>query len=145
MAWAGNAWADDAWFGTAWAVNVSSSGGWGFMMKFEDFREKRDKEEEEREKVREEIEAIKDDTDREIAQILQKDLSLEAREKELKDLEILVSTTFQADNSELTSNVAKAFARAAVQKNHSAMEALERELDREREEDEFLMIAMMML
>lgn len=142
MGWAIGAWSDDAWFGTAWSTIRSSA---GFMMKFEDFREKRDEEKEERIKIREEIQAIQDETDREIAQILQKDIALEAREKELKDLQELVATTFKSDNRELTGNVAKAFARAAVQKNRSAMEALEREMDQLREDEEFLLIAMVVL
>lgn len=128
---------------------TAPSGGWDFMMKFEDFREKREKDKSEREKVREEIEAIKDETDREIAQILQKDLALESREKELKDLEFLVATTFRNEDIEKakahSERVAKAFVRAAVQSNRSAVEALEREMDRAREEDEFLLIAMMVL
>jgi len=118
-------------------------------MEFEDFREKRDKDKEEREKIREEIQAIQDETDREIAQFLQKDIALEAREKELKDLEVLVATTFRNEDivkaKALSEGVAKAFVRAAVQSNRSSIEALEREMDQIREDEEFLLIAMVVL
>ena len=153
MAWATGAWKTNAWYGTAWADNeavevvTQPSGGWDFMMKFEDFREKRDRDKAERDKIREEITEIESDVDREIARILQKDLKNEARERELKDLELLVATTFRNEDIPKAKihGVAKEFVRAAVQGNFSAMEALEREMDRIREDEEFLMLAMVIL
>ncbi len=126
---------------------VSPSGGWDFMMQFEHFRTKRDREAEERKRIQQEIEAIANETDREIAKILQSDLAIEARDKELKDLETLVATTFRNDDMAKAEahGVAKAFARAAVQSNRSAMEALEREMDRAREDEDFLLLAMVIL
>lgn len=128
-------------------VRVTPSGGWDFMMKFESFREKREKDRRERDKIHEEIEVIEDVVDREIAQILQKDLITEAREKELKGLELLVATSFRNEDlpKAKAHGVAKAFVRAAVQGNFSAMEALEREMDSIREDEEFLMLAMVIL
>jgi hypothetical protein len=122
-------------------------GGFKFLMEFEDFREKRDRDKEERDKIREEITDIEDDTDREIAQILQKDLIAEAREKELKDLELLVAATFSNEDIPKAKihGIAKEFVRAAVQSNFSAIEALERKMDRIREDEEFLLLAMVIL
>ena len=116
-------------------------------MEFEDFRDKRDRERAIRDKIRESLEDIESSTDREIAQILQKDIKTEAREKELQALEFLVATTFRNEDIAKAPNerVAKAFVRAAVQGNFSAMEALEREMDRAREDEMFLFIAMVLL
>jgi len=121
--------------------------GWKFLMDFDRFREKREEDEEERERVKEEVEAIESPVDKEIAQLLQQDIEAEDRAKEIKALELLI--TENATPQDLIAaeahNVAKAFARAAIQKNFSAVEALERELDREREESEFLMLALVLL
>lgn len=126
---------------------TAPSGGWDFMMKFESFREKRESDKSERDKIREEIEEIASDVDREIAQILQTDRITEAREEELQALEVLVSESFRNEDmaNARAHGVAKAFVRAAVQRNFSAVEALEREMDQIREEDEFLLLAMMIL
>jgi hypothetical protein len=120
--------------------------GWKFLMEFDTFRIKRDEEEEKRKKDSEEIKAL-EDTDRQIAELLQQDIKAEARQKEIKELERIIARNATAQDliDAEAHNVAKAFARAALQKNFSAVEALEREMDRKREEDEFLMLAMVIL
>ncbi|MEE9541200.1 MAG: hypothetical protein V3V85_06885 [Candidatus Thorarchaeota archaeon] len=128
-------------------VTSRPKGGFKFLVEFEDFREKRDSDKSERDKIREEITAIEDVVDREIAQILQQDTIKEAREKELKALESLVATSFRNEDipKAKVHGVAKELVRAAVQGNFSAMEALERKMDRLREDEEFLMLAMVIL
>ena len=123
------------------------TGGWDFLQAFDVFRDKRERDEEERDKIRELVEDIEDAETREIAQILQRDRITEAREQELQALEVLVSESFRHEDmsNARAHGVAKAFGRAAAQRNFSALEALERELDRIREEDEFLLLAMVIL
>jgi hypothetical protein len=120
--------------------------GWKFLMEFDTFRQKRDEEEEKRKKDLEQIKEL-EDTDRQIAELLQQDIKAEARQKEIKELERIIARNATAQDliDAEAHNVAKAFARAALQKNFSAIEALEREMDRKIEEDEFLMLAMMIL
>jgi len=121
--------------------------GWKFLMEFESFRKKREEDEEERERVKEIVEALESPVDKEIAQLLQQDIEKEDRAEEIEKLEQLI--TENATPQDLIAaeahNVAKAFARAALQKNFSAIEALERELDRKAEEEEFLMLALVIL
>lgn len=155
--WAEAAWIEASWISTAWddepnvpvvvTPEARATGGWDFLMKFDHFRDKRDSDKEERDKIQEEITEIADDVAREIAEILQKDLITAAREKELQSLELLVASSFRNEDipKAKAHGVAKAFVRAAVQSNFSAMEALEREMDRIREDEEFLMLAMVIL
>lgn len=128
-------------------VDVPATTGWKFLMDFDRFRKQREEDEEERERVKEIVEAIESPVDKEIAQILQKDIETEDRAKEIKALEQLI--TENATPQDLIAaeahNVAKAFARAALQKNFSAIEALEREMDQKQEEDDFLMLALVLM
>ncbi len=120
--------------------------GWKFLMEFDTFRTKRDEEEEKRKKA---LEAIKEleATDREIGELLQQQLAIESRQQEIIELERIIANN--ATKQDLIAaeahNVAKAFARAALQKNFSAIEALEREMDRKIEEEDFLMLALVIL
>ena len=148
-AWATGAWGDNAWFGTAWFEEPVPTGGWIFLSMFDAFRQKKVEDEEERKKKLKSISEIDNDLDREIAQRLQKDLQQEDRERELQRLERLVAQSFSNQDLPLAraynERVAKAFARVAVQKNFSAIEALEREMERAREEEEILLLALAML
>lgn len=135
------------WSAEVVVEEVPATTGWKFLMDFDRFRKKREEDEEEREKVKEIVEAIESPVDKEIAQLLQQDIETEDRAKEIKALELLI--TENATPQDLIAaeahNVAKAFVRAAIQKNFSAVEALERELDQQREQDEFLMLALVLL
>lgn len=120
--------------------------GWEFLTDFEVFRTKRDDEEEKRKKALEAVKALEDKTDREIGEFLQQDLKAEARAGEIRELQRLVAkTTAQDLIAAEAHNVARTFARAAMQKNFSAIEALEREMDAKIEEEEFLMLALVIL
>ncbi len=121
-------------------------GGWQFMMDFDVFRKKRDDDEEKRKKDLAKVKALKDKTDREIGELLQRQIQKEARVKQIRELERLVAKTTAQDLIDAKAhNVAQAFARAALQKNFSAIEALEREMDRKIEEEDFLMLALVIL
>lgn len=129
------------------AVVATATTGWKFLMDFDRFRKKRDEEEEERRRTKELVKEIESEVDREIAQLLQQDIADDVRKREIEELERLIAenATPQDFIAAEAHNVAKAFARAALQKNFSAIEALERELDRKIEEDEFLLLALVIL
>ena len=127
---------------------VVPTGGWDFLMAFDVFRDRRDDDQRQRERDLEEIEEL-EPISKEIAQIMQADEKKQAREIELARLEMLVSESFSNQAVKLARaysvKVANAFVRAELQGNFSAMEALEREMDRLREEEDFLLLAMVVL
>ena len=132
--------------GTVIVIPVTGGPGWKFVMDFDMFRTKRDAEEEERKRIKELVEDIESPVDREIATLLQEDLDKEARKQQIKELQRIIAENATAQDlmAAEAHNVAKAFARAAMQKNFSAIEALEREMDKKIEEDEFLMLAILL-
>jgi len=141
--WASTVWAQDVWFEGAVAAATT---GWKFLMEFDTFRIKRDDEEEKRRKALEAIESL-NDTDREIGELLQQELTAESRKEQISELERIIAQNATAQDLIAAEghNVAKAFTRAALNKNFSAIEALEREMDRKIEEEEFLMLALVIL
>ena len=93
----------------------------------------------------EEIEEIPG-IDGEIAALLHQDDEKELIESSLKELENLVKSTSKAQiEQDFNTKVAKAFTRAAIQGNFSALQAFEREMERVREEDDFFLLAVMTL
>lgn len=136
-------------YGAGVAVAVVPTGGWIFLSMFDAFRQRKVEDEEQRKKRLEAINKIDNDLDREIAQHLQQDLQKEDRERELQKLESLVAQSFSNQDLPLAraynERVAKAFVRVAVQGNFSAIEALEREMERVREEEEVLLLALALL
>ena len=110
-------------------------------------RSKRDRQEElDRLKLeRQELEAV----DREIANILHKRMEYEARTAEIDSLELMIKSSFSARQAELamdySDKVGKAYIRAAEKGTFSAVEAFEREMEKALEEEEFLMLAIMVL
>lgn len=121
------------------------SGGWGFLNSYDSYRQKKERDKRRLKRLLEEIKALESPIDREIAEILHKDTAEDTRLEQLAELERMVASSFR--NSELekartySERVAKAYVRANVQGNFSALEALEREIERAREEEEFLLIA----
>ena len=126
-----------------------AGGGWMPLSDFYDrYKVEQKEREEERKRIKADIAVIEDDTDAQIAKLLHEQMEREAREQELTELEAYVAKSYadpQVLAVEYNEKVAKAYVRAAAQMNFSAMEALERELDRAIEEEEFLMIAMTVL
>lgn len=113
----------------------------GFFMHFERHATRRDREREEREAAIEATKALEAEVDREIAQFLHEQQAQEAQRKELDRLSTLVAQ-FADRQAELAFNerVAKAYARALAQQNASALLALERELGRQLEDEEFAVL-----
>ena len=144
----GTSWGN-SWGPTTALVAPSPTGGWIFLSMFDAFRQRKVEEEEERKKKLKAIEKIDSSVDKEIADLLQQDSQKETREKQLQSLEQLVAQTFRNEDLPLaraySERVAKAFVRVAVQGNFSAIEALEREMERTREEEEILLLALAIL
>ena len=98
--------------------------------------------------LREKLEEVEEiaGIDGEIALLLHKDDEKELIEASLKELENLVKSTNKTQiEQEFNERVAKAFTRASIQGNFSALQAFERELERLRQEEEFFLLAAMML
>lgn len=113
-----------------------ATGGWLFLNLYEAELQRRKREEEEREEI---LEQIEDSVDREIAAIL---LPQMARDDELQRLKELAQREADLTAAQAYSDrVSKAYLRAVSKGNYSALEALDRELQRAREEEEFLMLA----
>jgi len=131
------------------AVPEVTGGGWAALNWYDGYRQKKRRREKRRDEILEEIEEIIDETDSEIAQLLHKQIEVAAREVELAELEAMVQSSYTRKQvekaAEYSDNVAKAYVRAAVQANFSAVEAFEREMEQVREDEEFLLLAVALL
>jgi len=135
-------------FSVTFDAVVAVSGGWAFLGIYDRYKERkteREKQEQETVKHIKELEGI----DSEIAELLHIDEVRARQDLEIAELEQLVADSFR--NKEIAAakayseKVAKAYIRAVQQGNYSAYQALEREMDRAREEEDFLLLALAML
>lgn len=113
----------------------------GFFVSFEREMERRRRERRKRQEDEEEAQRIAEDRDRQIAAFLHEQEAKDAERDELARLGSLV-TQFADSQAQVAFNerVAKAFARALAQQNASALLALEREVGRQMEEEEFAVL-----
>src|SRR5690606_28748654 len=122
------------------------TGGWLFLNSFEAELQRRRREEEERRALEEAADEIQNELDRSIAQLLREQEAIDARKAELDRLAALVRAQSDLEAARAYSErVARAFERAAEKGTFSALEALDRELKRAREEEDFLVMALMLL
>ena len=141
-------------WGVTWAAGAEapvlvaepSTGGWAFYVRYEQEQIRRRKERKRQQEREEEAERIQDEIDREIARLLRIQEAEGARRAELARLSELVGR-FADSKAEAAygERVSKAFSRASAQQNISALMALEREIDRAIEEEDFLVLAMMII
>ena len=129
------------------APAISPTGGW--LTVYDHYFEQKRERDEEHKQVMEEVAKL-EGADREIARILHKDIEYQARTQEIARLDALIQELdVNAERKRLQDEVseaaAKAFTRAYMQSNFSALEAFERELDQAREEEEFLLLALTIL
>jgi len=153
--WAEGSWVDAGWVVGAWQQDAGEpevtapSGGWDKLSQFDDHIKRKREQEQQRQSNLEAINRIESPVDSEIAKILQADVRQAETEKRLKDLEQLVAKSFRNEDlprvREFNERVAKAFVRANVQGNFSAIQAFEREMERAIEEEEFLLMALLLL
>ncbi len=125
--------------GEAPAANESFSGG--FEYAFERERARRKKERERLEELKAEAERIEDETTREIARFMRQQEAKDARRDELTRLQSLVDR-FKANAETTNERIERAVQKAAEKQTQWALFALERELERAREEEEFVLIAL---
>jgi hypothetical protein len=126
-------------------VVEETGGGWApFLRGYEKDLERRRRRDRERRELERETDEIQDELDRAIAQELRKQEALDAKRQDLDRLSALAKQADLEAAREYSERVAVAFARAVTQGNFSAMEALDRELQRARDEEEFLMLSMLM-
>lgn len=149
-AWAAGAWAPGAWRGTAWADGstppqpppTTEVFTGGFVVSFEREMRRRERARRKREEDAEQAQkALQSETDRQIAAFLHEQEAQDAARHEIERLSQLV-TRFADKEAESAFNerVSKAFVRAAAEQTASAMLALERELRRQFEEEEFAVL-----
>lgn len=107
----------------------------GFLFAFEQEMARRRKKRKEIEEREQAAQDLKDQVEREIAAFLYEQEKADERRAELQRLRSLVRAHARAQ-SELTERAQRAYARALAQENFSAMQALEREIERMLEEEE---------
>ena len=122
------------------------SGGWKFLSSYESELQRRRTRKKERDELEAETEQIQDELDRNIALLMREQ---EAKDDKRKDFERLADLARQSADLEAarqySERVATAYARAIDKGTFSAVEALDRELSRAREEEEFLLTALLLL
>jgi hypothetical protein len=139
--------ADSNAFTAAVVAAVEATGGWlSFINTYEQQLVRRRAERKKQQQLEEETEQIPDDTDRQIAQLLREQEAKDARRAELERLSELVEQNASVEAArQYSEKVGTAYARALTQGNYSALEALERELRKAREEEEALLLQAFML
>ena len=123
------------------------TGGWEhFLLRYEHELASRRKRKRELEELEEERELIEDQQTREIARLLS---IQEAKDEKRKELDRLSALAKQADAEReamaYNERIGRAYMRAVLQQNFSALEALDRELRRDQEEQEFLTMSILLI
>lgn len=132
--------------GASEVVAERPAGGWGFLNQYNAEKQRQRALARRRKELEEESERIEDEVAREIAQLLRKQEAEDDRRKELKRLADLAKANADIEAArQYSERVATAYARALAKGNYSALEALERELRRAAEEEEWLLNATMAL
>lgn len=129
-------------------VEERPSGGWAALNAFDSFRQRKRRRKRELEELLEEVEEL-EGIDGEIAKLLHANDAEELLEASIRELEKLVVDNFSESELVLAKahneRLAVAFARAATQRNFSALQAFEREMERARDEEDFFLLAVMTL
>ena len=141
--WADGVWREGEASPEPEAEEQTSTGGFWFDYDREMYR--RDEELKKRERLEAESQQIKDRLDREIAQEYRKKEAEQSRLAELHRLAKLANIHQRSIKSIFSDRALVAAERAITKGNYSALEAFEREVGRAREEEFFLMQALMMV
>lgn len=123
-----------------------ASGGWLFLNTYEAEQQRRRARDKKRKELEDESEQIQDELDRAIALELRKQEATDDKRKDFDRLKELAKANADLEAArQYSERVGTAYARVLAQGNYSAIEALDRELKRAQEEEEFLLTAIMML
>jgi beta-lactam-binding protein with PASTA domain len=123
-----------------------ATGGWLFWNVYELELQQRRAREKKRKELEEETEQIQDDLDRAIAQELRKQEAIDEKRNDIERLREIAKANADLEQArQYSERVATAYARALAKGTFSSLEALDRELKRAKEEEDFLATAVMML
>lgn len=123
---------------TGEAPQQDAVGGW-FWFQYEKERERRRRRQAELEEAQEDAERIADETTREIARLLQAQEAKDAERANIDRLRRLVQQ-YAADARSDSARVQAALAAAQQKATRAALERLEREIERMREEEEVALL-----
>lgn len=129
--------------GEAPAPPVQEGGGGGFLYAYELEQSRRRRKRREQEELEEEARALQDKVDREIALLLRAKEAEDEREAELARLQKLVRE-HSREQLALSDRAKIAYTRALTQANFSALEALDREMQRQMEEEEVAVLTLLL-
>jgi hypothetical protein len=115
----------------------------GFLYAYELEQTRRRRERREQEEREEEARALQDKVDREIALLLRAKEAEDERDAELARLKALVRE-HSSEQLELSDRAKVAYVRALTQANFSALEALDREIQRQLEEEEAAILMLLL-
>jgi len=123
------------------------SGGYGIRNAYDAYRQRKRKRKRDIKQLREQLSKIDKPVDREIGLLLLKQRHIAERQAEIDELEKMVVEFYSEREAKAmeSERLKKAFVRAYMQRNYSAIEAFEREMERFREDEEFLMLAVTLL
>jgi hypothetical protein len=132
--------------GTVSVTGRRGGGGWEMARIYDRYSEDQQDSKKQRRARRKQTEDL-EGTDREIARLLHKQLEREARDAEIAKLEAMIQSSYSVNElqkaREYNENVARTYAKAVSKGGFSAIEAFEREMDRAKEEEDFLILAIM--
>lgn len=120
------------------------SGGWPFYIAYEQELARRQRACRKRLEDEEEALRVQDAISREIARLLHEQERKDAERADLARLKALVAQYRESDLKDLAPRAAVAYARALLQANFSALEALDRELRRQMEEEEMAVMLLLL-
>lgn len=124
----------------------TATGGWLFLNQYEAELKRRRARDRRLRELEEETERIEDRVDREIAQLLRVQEAKDEKREDFDRLARLAKANADIEAArQYSERVATAFARAITKGNYSALEALDRELRRAREEEEFMVSALLLM
>lgn len=124
-------------------VDSQATGGWLFLNTYESELQRRKALAQRRKELEEETEQIEDALDRNIAQLLREQEEIDEKKANLERLGRLAKIDADLEAAKRYSErVGTAYARAIAKGTFSALEALDRELQRAKQEDEFLLEAL---
>lgn len=147
-AWTANGWFESAWYSGAWYGVVvegeSPTGGW--LNEYNAYKQRKESAEKERRRIMDAIREL-DGVDGEIAELLHSEDGNKQEDEYNEELRTLLSKAVTeaeiAHVGLLTERVARAYRRAMDKATFSAIQALERELDRAMEEEDFMFLVML--
>lgn len=125
----------------------SPSGGWlTFINTYEQQAERRRREARKRKELEEETEQIQDATDRQIAQLLREQEAKDAKRADLERLAALAKANADIESARRYSErVARAYEAALKSESIKALDRLDKELRKAREEEEALLLSLLFL